>query len=72
MTTVAPVSRHTIVASKPQPWNAGADIRTVSEPRSGILETNPAGSDIDTAPSRGAPFGAPVLPLVRITSDDWC
>ena len=68
VTRVLPRPSASIDDSSPQAWKPGAASTTVRPARSGILDRYPPGSARDSAMSRGAPFGVPVVPLVSSTS----
>ena len=53
--------------AKPSAWNIGTASSVVSRARKGTLLSKPPISPSDLGSLRGAPFGVPVVPLVRIT-----
>ena len=54
--------------AKPQEWNIGAAISVRSRARSGIASSSAAAGSSDSGWRRLAPFGVPVVPLVRMTT----
>lgn len=71
-TSVPPSIRVSTATSSPQPWKTGADNSTRIPPRSGMRSSRPAVSSNVRGSARGAPFGTPLVPLVRMTSDAGC
>ena len=67
-TSVEPRPMPSVKCTKPQEWNIGAAIIVGSPARSGILENRAAAGSSDSGCLRCAPFGVPVVPLVRITT----
>ena len=55
-------------AANPSVWNIGVVSSVVSRACSGIRDSRPPTIANERGSSRGAPFGVPVVPLVRITS----
>ena len=51
---------------KPRAWNIGTHSSVTSCARNGTLLSSPPISDSERGSERGAPFGVPVVPLVRI------
>ena len=50
----------------PSAWNIGTHSSVTSRARNGTLLSRPPISDSERGSERGAPFGVPVVPLVRI------
>ncbi len=57
-----------VKCAKPQEWNIGAAIIVVSRARNGIFENRAAAGSRLSGWLRLAPFGVPVVPLVRMTT----
>ena len=57
-----------VKCAKPHEWNIGAAIIVRSRARSGIFENSAAAGSSDSGCLRCAPFGVPVVPLVRMTT----
>ena len=55
-----------IACMNPSAWNIGTHSSVVSRARNGTLLSRPPTSDERLRLGRGAPFGVPVVPLVRI------
>ena len=56
--------------AKPSAWNSGAETTVASSERIGTLSTSTPIGASDFGLSRGAPFGVPVVPLVRTMTFD--
>ncbi len=67
-TSVEPSAIASTRCAKPQEWNIGAAIIVRSRARSGIDASSAAAGSSDAGCGRLAPFGAPVVPLVRMTT----
>ena len=70
-TIVWPSSSDSIMCAKPHVWNSGAAMCTVQPWRSGIRESREMAASMP-ASLRGAPFGVPVVPEVRMMIRVWC
>ena len=66
-TRVEPSAKPSAVNANPRAWNIGTHSSVTSRARNGTLPSRPPMIDSDRGSSRGAPFGVPVVPLVRIT-----
>ena len=66
-TTVDDRARPSVQCRKPHEWNSGAATCVVSRVRSGILSKRIAAGSSESGSLRDAPFGAPVVPDVRMT-----
>ena len=66
-TIVEPSGRLRTKCAIPHEWNRGAAITVVPRARSGIASRIAAAGASDPGWLRCAPFGVPVVPLVRIT-----
>ena len=67
-TSVEPRPMPSVKCAKPQEWNIGAAIIVRSPACSGIFENSAAAGSSDSGCLRCAPFGVPVVPLVRMTT----
>src|SRR5947209_5667154 len=65
-TSVEPSPTPTIACMNPRAWNIGTHSSVTSRARNGTLLSRPPISDNERGSERGAPFGVPVVPLVRI------
>src|SRR3954451_22046410 len=68
MTSVELSAMPSVKCAKPQEWNIGAASIVCSRARSGIMSNSAAAGPSDSGCLRWAPFGLPVVPLVRITT----
>ena len=68
MTSVELSAMPRVKCAKPQEWNIGAASIVCSRARSGIMSNSAAAGSSDSGWRRWAPFGLPVVPLVRITT----
>ena len=69
-TAVVPSSIPSARWAKPQVWNSGAAMCIGVFARSGIRSSRAIAASMP-ASLRGAPFGVPVVPEVRITTREW-
>ncbi len=67
-TSVVESVRPRLKCARPQEWNIGAAIIVRSRARSGIMSSRAAAGSSDDGWCRPAPFGVPVVPLVRMTT----
>ncbi len=67
-TSVEPSPMPSVKCTKPHEWNIGAAIIVGWPARSGIFENSAAAGSSDSGCLRCAPFGEPVVPLVRMTT----
>ena len=65
---VEPSISPSVKCAKPQEWNSGATMNVFSRAFSGIRESSATAGPIVSGCLREAPFGVPVVPLVRITT----
>ena len=65
-TSVDPSPTPTIACVNPSAWNIGTHSSVTSRARNGTLLRSPPNRASERGSERGAPFGVPVVPLVRI------
>jgi hypothetical protein len=68
MTSVELSAMPSVKCAKPHEWNIGAASIVCSRARSGIMSNSAAAGSSDSGWRRWAPFGLPVVPLVRMTT----
>ena len=67
-TSVEPMATARVDMPSPQAWKSGGATIVTSRPRKGIRDRIAAAGRERTGASRLAPFGVPVVPLVRMTT----
>ena len=66
-TAVDDIPRATPMLERPQAWNSGAAMTTVSRARIGTVSSSGVSVSMPRTAPRDAPFGRPVVPEVRMT-----
>ena len=71
-TSVEPSATPSSIWLKPSAWKIGAHSCVTPRARNGTFDNTPPTGANDIGTSRSAPFGVPVVPLVRITNRGAC